>query len=374
MTALERQQWFWANRLVDKYLAYVEHDLVVPLPPPLDVGLIQHIEDEARCVMRDRRDRQALTMHAVPYVQWALEKEQERNPIVLARFGVEMAFTDLLRMKIQSTLGDNWVRRWRWESHEGRPRLAWSPTLTTAERLPLSFNKLQDLRCATDVYGGDVLNADNVVTPFAGLKPSYPWVMDPMRLPVAAVRAAAALIERHLGDGPLDVLALETGHNVAAQALAVFMDRATIYTESSVFHHDAPISMPDQYDAVVANLPGAAAVAFVRRALVPKPMTRKEIDRYWTWKPSARCSLTGPTVKMAMEKVRPGGVLVLLGDVESGAVHHGAAIVRKNPNYRRVRVGGHWKPVMFRYDRKVWGVYGTIRPTARLVSAWRRMV
>lgn len=373
MSMLERIQGDVVHDLVNAYREHVEPGVCPQPPAPLGLGLLEDIEEEACSAVRDDRDRQALTMHAVSYVQWALANTLVRNPIILARFGVEMAFSVTCRSCIQYTLGDLWVRRWKWTTRRGLPWLTWSPT-SLGERLPLPLSRFDDLCHATDQYGGDVLPADNVVEPFGGLKPTYPWLMDAMRPPVAAVRAAAATIRHNLGDGPLKVLALELGHNIGAQALAVFLDRGTVYTESVVFSHDAVISMPDKYDAVVLNLPAAAAVAFVVRAIRPKPMTRKEIDDFWNWDPCDPCPCTGPLVEEALARVRPGGVLVVMGDVQSGTFHQGAALVRQRGDYREVPVGGQRGPVVFRYGRKVWGVYGSIRPTDRTTTAWRKMV
>ena len=192
MSVLEMQQWAVVHDLVDTYRRCPSPNTYLNRRPPLDLGLIGHIEEESRRASCDRRDRFYLQYIAPNFVQWAMERTPVRNPIVLAKFGVEMAYQATCRGRVQYTLGDLWVRRWRWRwtARRGRPWLSWYPT-EDGSRLPLPLGRFDDLRRATDKYGGDELPGDNVVVPFAGMKPSYPWVMDPMRPPVAAVRAAA---------------------------------------------------------------------------------------------------------------------------------------------------------------------------------------
>ena len=62
-----------------------------------------------------------------------------------------------------------------------------------------------------------------------------------------------------------------------------------------------------------------------------------------------------------------------MADVESGLHHHAAGILRATGMCHQTKLGSHEKPVLVRYSKQPWGIYHVIPPTARLVSAWRKV-
>ena len=239
--------------------------------------------------------------------------------------------------------------------------------------LPIPHDQLTMLGWTTDRFASETLPADNVVEPFEGLKPTYGWAMDPTRPPISAVRAGAEVIRREFDASRIRIHALELGHNAAAEALISFLPQATVYTASTAFPHRADICFPLTYDAVVLGIPNSAAIEFVKMAIDPDhPLNRWDCDKYWKWPKTAQMTGLGNLVQYGMDKVRPGGILILIGDVESGSHHLANAAIATSGEFVPVPVGSNLGPVMFRYRSQPWAAYGAIPPTNRMVSAWRR--
>lgn len=77
-------------------------------------------------------------------------------------------------------------------------------------------------------------------------------------------------------------------------------------------------------------------------------------------------------IPKAMTAVRPGGVLIVIGDIESRSVPIVDAGISGSGAFSRIPVGGNIRPVAFRYAETPQDMYGSLPPTGRLVSAWRR--
>ena len=221
---------------------------------------------------------------------------------------------------------------------------------------------------------GRSLSADNAVHPFVGLKPTFGWVMDSVRPPVQAVRAACGIISREVPVNRLHVLALEVGHNIAAEAMAAFLPGSTVETDSFVFPNRTAMELATSYDAVVVGVPNQAAAEFVRSAINRiYRMTRWDCDRFWQWPKIEQPSFILELIQAGIDRVKPSGILVVIGDIESGSHHAADALIEGTGRFSRIMIAAEDKPVVFRYTKQPWGVYGVIPPTNRMLSAWRRV-
>jgi hypothetical protein len=332
-----------------------------------------------------RRLDQALVLDtARDYVGWARRHTQERNPAILARFGVEVAFDTIFRLKVSATLTTPAPTSWWRETG----RLRWSPDLD-GFALPIRPSDFAAVRAATDPFGATGVQKHERVLPFCGVRPTYAWAHDPLRAPLAAVRVAAAVIDRECRESGVRVMSLEQpdpavlgvdlGYAAVAQALSLFLPEWHVYTATQFFGARQPTEMPALFAAAVVNVPGPAAVAFVRDVIArhasdpPRLMRRWDVDRYWKWAADDRGTHCAAAVEFALKRLAPDGVLVLLTDIASGQFHSAQKVLESAGGSRQIDVmPGVHREVSVGYDRKVWGLYGCPRPTERLVTAWRR--
>jgi len=218
-----------------------------------------------------------------------------------------------------------------------------------------------------------VFPANNIVEPYAGLPVTPAWACDPLRPPVQAVRAGANIINRVVRDKRFDVMALDLGVTVGAQALATFCPAAFVYSWSTLLPDLLKREMPSAFEAVVFGVPSAASTRFARTVQsLGRPLCRRDVEWFQTWPRNELPVRLFEMIQKAMSSVRPGGVLVVIGDIESRSVPIVDAIIAKYGAFSRVPVGGNIKPVMFRYAETPQDMYGSLPPTGRLVSAWRR--
>ena len=406
---IERARWAAVDDLQAAYRRWVStgspsqgnDDILLQAPERPDNVLLDHLRTEVGRVLPSRGrppskhlagDRATLLQAAYRPVAWARMHTQEVNPAVLARFAVEVAYDDLFRMNVAATLAEPWPTRWKWSVPDGGGpyRLTLTPDSAGLPINPKDFNRLD---VATAEYAGTKIPRHNSVPPFLGLRPAWPWAMDPIRPPVQSIRTAAAVILRTLGFNSLGlpdsfhwtmdrtnppVLAIEVGHSAGAEALALFLKGHTIYTHSTVFssptHHD----VPDRFKAIILNLPHVAALKFVTDLLnrheQDRPvMNRVENNRYWTWPDSDPGERWKHLVHCALDRLAPEGVLVVLGDVLSGHIHLAAKEIEHHGEMTRTDLWPGGPPaISFDYERKPWALYGCIRPTGRILGAWRR--
>ena len=318
----------------------------------------------------------------------------QKNPVILSRFSVEMAWDFCYRINLSADLTYHWPTRW-WSKYgyaNGKKQLfqSWLPkTIDYHPPLPLSKKQLDSLIDNTNQYGDEEVQQVNLVDAFCGLQPTYLWSFDAIRPPVQAIRTAAELIEQELvGDlsNPLrefsrthlNVLALELGHSAASQALSVFLPGFTITTSSLVYQGTQYSHRPEKFDAVVMNIPNAAAMVFTRfildrhRSEPVWPLHHHELHRFWEWPTNDPGCHLPFLMTIAMTKLADDGLLVIMGDIESGQLHRAADIVRQDNSLVPLRIAGNDRPIQFQYKSKPWGLYDSIRPTGRLIDAWRR--
>ncbi len=367
----EARIWETVHDLIELARQPVGLEDVMNWNPTPDVmpDLTQMLEKEAARAMRDPKGRSSLVASAKRNIEQAYMISKVRNPRVLARFAVEMAYDYHYRLNVSATLDGTWVRRWKnghdWiNCYPGYPE----------QGLPIRQDELAMLGWSTARYAAEKLPADNIVEPYEGLKPTFGWAIDPTRPPISAVRAGAEVIRREFGNSRIRMYAVELGHNAAAEALVSFLPEATVYTESFTFPHRADTCFPDEGAAVVLGLPNRACVEYVKRAIDPDdPLNRWDNDRFWNWPKMEQLAGLVDLVHDAIDRVQPGGALIVIGDVESGSHHVANSTIAYTGRFTPIPVGGNTVPVMFRYSRPPWGPFGVIPPTNRMVSAWRRI-
>lgn len=353
---------------VDRPLLKKEWCALVSAPrSPSD--LTQLMMQAAERVISDLEDMEPLLEKAEECIKQACLMSQVRNPEVLAEFAIETSYDNLIRTQVRAILNDTWVRIWKGLStgidcYPGYPR----------HGLPIS--RLDDFALCddTDDYANESLPADNTIEPFPGLDLPHSWSVDPLRPPIQAIRTAAELIKREVGDRRFNILGLELGYAVAAQALVTFLPKTAVITDSMVFDNRIYWRRSSyDYAAVVLNIPAAAAVEFVRFVLDPKQrLTRLLNDRFCRWPKTEQAKGLNELVQRAINKVRPGGILVIIADIESGSYSVANSMVENTGTFTPVSVAGNTGPVVFRYAEPPNSPYGVIPPTNRMVSAWRR--
>ena len=410
---VERNRWAAADDIQAHYRGWVSggcpssnetHEIDSWGDTPLDKVLRQHLEVEVRRVLPNRHKRpskrlkddwETLTEAAHRRLVWATRHTLEVNPAVLARFAVEVAYDDIFRFNVAAVLAEPWPVLWEWNVPltGGTHRLSRLPDVSGA-RLPISPADFSRLEFSTAEFAGNQLPGHNLVDPFESLRSTWPWAMDPIRPPVSAVRTTAAVIRCTLeldgfglpgyetwafGTSRQPVLGVELGHSVGAEALAVFLKGHKVHVCSDVFRCTGQGNQPDEFKAVVVNLPNPAAMAYVADLLrrhdegLPA-MSRIENDRYWRWPSHDQGKHGQRLVVHGFNKLAPGGVLIVLGDILSGQIHIVARTVESYVELESIPLwSGGPMAVCFDYSKKPWAPYGCIRPTGRILRAWRRV-
>jgi hypothetical protein len=332
-------------------------------------------------------ERMIIVEVAKDFVGWAWRNTGERNPHVIARFAVEAAYDTVLRFKVASVLTTPPPRSWWREG--GTLRL--TPMLQGFD-LPIQPQAFKAVLANTQVTAGDGTAVPSHILshPFNGLQATYPWAFDPLRPPLTAIRIAAQVVDQAVGIVPLTldmsdggpppaVLGIDLGYAAAAQMLSLSLPHWLIHTASRHFGQSREVDRPEKFPVVVVNVPDPATVAFVdvvfkrSHAVLPRPMHRWDIDRFWppTWPASRKGTHCKDAIEFGLERLASGGVMVLLTDIISGQYHIAKKLIDDDMEQIDVMPGVH-REVSVGYDRKVWGMYGCPRPTERLVTAWRR--
>ena len=350
---------------------------------------------EARQISSDTKEYDSMVIGSMNYLRWADRYSMVANPRIVARFAIRMSYDFNYRIRLLNLLTYAWPTKWHWEwrQYQSDGAVRWAPSCwpnVTDYQPPLSYYGFQALQTNTSSYALDSIPASNRVSPFCELRASHLWVVDCIRPPLQSIRTAAAVIEKELNKHESDmeklfmsnsrsILGIELGHSVAAQALSAFLPQDQIHTSSLVFKGTPSPDRPTEFDAAVVNLPNAATMAFnqfiqFRHRCEPVwPVHRHELDQFWLWETNDPGNHCESLISMATSKLKSNGILVVMGDIESGIYHQAANQVESSKAFLPVAVGGNEKPVDFHYNNsKVWGLYGALRPTGRLMGAWKK--
>jgi len=344
--------------------------------------------EEAKKTQLNAEDQSLLINSSSSYISWAKrEYPKLKNLKIIAAFAIEMAYERIFISHLSFALcNDPCPSVLKYMQGIGFDK--------NKEKQPIenpTFNKhIHDLIKNTASYAKENIKSVNILNAFCGMKPANEWALDPIRPPVQAIRTAAALIKKEFhmqdfdfnypGKSSRNILGVELGKSEAANALAAFLPGDTIYTASLLFKDSCSWrKKPDKYDAVVVNLPNAAAMEYTKDILdkhasnTPSTITREEVIKYLKW-PSHDSGTHCPAImKLAMSKLSDNGVLIVLGDIESNQLHIANSIIEKENSLKPISIGKNEKPVMFQYAKgQTMAVDGVLKATGRLMKAWKR--
>lgn len=344
------------------------------------------ILDALAWVTDEDKEHGLLLGAAYYYFAWAERfSTVQRATETLARFAAEAAFDAVCRQQVTFAVNAPWPTVWWWREGQQRRR-----PFHDGDRLALPFGPgdYQRLRRATEPFSLEHVRQHNQAEPYLGLRRSHQWATDALRPPLGALRLAADLIQAEVGggagagDGERTVVGVELGHTVGAQALSAFLHqhRATVWQASRMFANNPTVPLkvnPGGADAVVLNVPSHRTVTYTGRVLeagrrdVPKVLSRWDVGECWAIPEHLAGHHTAPLVELALHYLRPGGLLVVMGDVLSGVHHHAQRLIARHRNQMPIKVAGH-EIIRFQYSKQPWSPYDGLPATDRFLSAWRR--
>lgn len=333
------------------------------------------------------KDRPVLIAQAKQVVNWAFACTKEVNPRVIARFATRAAYEAIHQAVFTAVVGDmEYPRRW-WAERTG-----WTPIVQTGSTVGYELrcdNPGGDKRYAfsgrrmLEAVSGDTADCTvsrvapvNTHAAYHSLPATWGWALDPIRPPMSAVRYAASLVATYKGGGKLQVLAIEPGLTAAAMGLAWFLPEATIHMFAPLLGDDAaPIT---KADAVVVNLANARSMRLVETTVkttksTSRTLTRDEIDPFWRSPAHDPGHHTLDLVATALQHLADDGLLVVLGDVDSGVHHLATGVLNKVPDLHPIKVTTSGRPAQFKYTKAPWAPFGGLPATGRFVSAWQRV-
>jgi len=340
------------------------------------------------------REWEQVVGQARDYAEMALRKTREFTPEVVARFGVEVIYDLTYRTLIGATLSVSRPSLWHWESGQnarGRQALILldsgmpdpgqvrsdgymapipGPAIPRLRRFPSLLDK---------VFRTGVVSEHEWTNKPLRLLFTYLWAMDSIRPPVASMRVAAEIINETFSMPT--VVGVELGHSVGAQTLAAWLHH-DVHTDGDIFTGDGPCIV-DEYEAhaVVLNIPCQRLICYVTDLMDGTHFDRRLVDLYWNhrnWGTPA--DLVRDYLDYAASYLRPGGLLIVLGDVEDSVHHQAVDLIGHNDGFRshvlrrgKVRLDTVERPILFSYPRRPWCPFGVVPPTDRLMSVWRRV-
>jgi hypothetical protein len=197
-----------------------------------------------------------------------------------------------------------------------------------------------------------------------------------VRPPLLAVALAAKIIEGSSGRHG-DVLAVDLGHSWGAQALSIALRRSRVWSASTTYDpsrspwvEGAARRPPETVDAVVLGVPDDVAVEYTALATdEDHALSRVVLDELWSRPRIEPTRHLARSVELATSRLRRGGTLVVLGDAASGATHEVDDMLA-TMGLELEEHGGHSHRSVG-YSTPPWAPYGAVRPTGRVVSAWR---
>lgn len=362
----------YARNIVENMFLNHHLDLRCPFTPRVkvmpDIG--SQLEELVARTASDREQHRRLMQTAVRYAYEIYCTSGLRNEQVLVRIALELAFDRLYLSQVSDVLHGRWGRYWHLDPRGDRIR---RDVGMPDDSLPIVTRNLKLLLNATAKFASAELPEDNIIEPYAGLPSTPAWSCDPLRPPVHALRAAAHVINRVLCEEHFRIMALDLGVNVGAQAVATFCPRAVVHSHSTMLSDVPEQKSPSTFDAVVLAVPSAASTEFVRMVRgLSRPLNRWDVAEYAARPRTDLPQTLRESLSKAIASVRPGGVLAIIGDIGSSSVPIADALVSWTGAFSRVPVGGNLRPVAFRYAERPRDMYGSLPPTGRLVSAWRR--
>ena len=357
-------------------------------------------------------DEDLLVHMAWQQVNWALAATRERNHQVIARFAARAAYEAVYQSRVTAVITDEYPRRWcSLRVRTGgavRNELHWQSADRSTDgdkRFAFMGRKaLEGITGGTNAYVEGKAAPVNVHDAYCGLPAALGWALDPIRPPIQAVRYIASLIQKYKGrravgiltvkppktsieyeahlikefdrQGALRVLAIEPGLTAAVMGLAWFMPGVEVCMFSPVLgDQTSPIA---KADTVVLNLPNARSLALVKAAVEVatrrnRTLTRDEIDAYWQHPATDPGTHAPGLVAVALQHLADDGLLVVLGDVESGIHHQATGLLAKVPDLLAIKLTPKGRPVQFSYSKPPWALAGGLPATDRFVSAWMRV-
>lgn len=379
--------------------------------PPKSHTAAWYLWRETRRIDRRPWERAAIYDAAFSYVELLhLLNIHEPNPAVVARYAVEIAFDVTRRCLPQQVLGGtSSPRAWVWRWVRGRSSLfqRWllpttgfagahagldpsDPVLldpvddpgdagfVVAHDVPLPGAAVRELRSLP--WALDTLKEGVLVELALKVRPTILWVADPLRPPLVTVQLAAEILKQ-AGTGKGSIVFIEPGHSVAAMALAAWSGRDVhvlggTYDEQEMFE-------PGRSQAVVLNLPRRSAIEFTRLHLVGGVHLDRLTEAAWRADRLQidRIEHVGTLVRRALDALKPGGVVIVLGDVDDGLGHVANDLLHQHEGLRPLPVQAG-DEVLDTVDRPILATFrgradrtpaGSIPPTDRIVSAWRRV-
>ena len=350
------------------------------------------LRDEAARLRLTPEDAAGLVCGAQLAVRWAESRSEVCEDRTIARFAAEVTYDENYRMKLNSVLGQCLPTRWlAVRESTGGATAQRLGSLGSPVGLRPAFQRPGDLHLVavmTPQYEAGKAEVTNNVEPYVHKNVRRPlgWALDPMRPPMAAIRFAASIIDQHVRSAGepdaipglpdlkrrrLNLLILEGGLTAAPQALAWFLPGATVHSAGSVLGQPAPTS--PKCDAVVLNLANRRARALALSALTAEvPLTRWDLGKLHDipkLDPGDHCE---GLVAVALEHLADNGVLVVLGDVESGIHHDAVSAVTRHSFMEPIKLTADGRPVAFLYTEEPWTLFGCLPATDRFVSAWKR--
>ncbi len=357
-------------------------------------------------------DEDLLVHIAGQQVNWALAATQERNHQVIARFAARAAYDAVYQSRVTAVITDEYPRRWcSLRVRTGgavRNELLWQSADRSTDgdkRLAFMGRKaLEGITGGTNAHVEGKAAPVNVHDAYCGLPAALGWALDPIRPPIQAVRYAASLIHKYKGhralgiqvpvppkptveydtdllrqfadQGALRALAIEPGLTAAVMALAWFMPGVEVCMFSPVLgDQSSPVA---KADTVVLNLPNARSLALVKAAVEVatrrnRTLTRDEIDAYWQHPASDPSHHASGLVAAALQHLADDGLLIVVGDIESGIHHQATGLLAKVPDLLAIKLTPKGRPVQFSYSKPPWALAGGLPATDRFVSAWMRV-
>ena len=319
---------------------------------------------------------EGLADDAIDFVDWAFDNTKVVNGRAIARFATRAAFEKTQQRLLTSIISDELPRRWWSETVAGprgqRRELRCDVADGTTPYALLGRKNLEAIAGATAGFVVGRAPRLNIHKPYLGVTARFGWALDPARPPMSSVRFVASLIEKYKGTGPNTLLAFEPGLTALVQGLALFLPDAIVHMHSSVLG-DATVPV-QRADVVVVNLANARAMGLLEAvARRSRPLDRDEIDLFWHLPVTEPGDHSGWLVQLGLRHLADDGLLVVLGDVDSGIHHEAVAHVANEIDLHEVKAAPTKNPVRFGYTKPPWAPLGGLPATDRFVSAWMRL-